>query len=72
MGSSFNLGKIFGIQFRLHYTWFIIFFLITVLLSWQVFPVFYPGWSQSLYWGIGISYLTKEKLSANRDDFCLH
>ncbi len=54
MGSSFNLGKIFGIQFRLHYTWFIIFFLITVSLSWQVFPVFYPGWSQSLYWGIGI------------------
>jgi Zn-dependent protease len=51
---GFNLGKIFGIQFRLHYTWFIIFLLITVSLSWQVFPVFYPGWSQLLYWGIGI------------------
>jgi Zn-dependent protease/CBS domain-containing protein len=51
---GFNLGKVFGIQFRLHYTWFIIFLLITVSLSWQVFPIFYPGWSQLLYWSIGI------------------
>jgi Zn-dependent protease/CBS domain-containing protein len=54
MGSGFNLGKIFGIQFRLHYTWFFIFLLITVSLSWQVFPIFYPGWSQLLYWSVGI------------------
>ena len=51
---GFSLGKVFGIQFRLHYTWFIIFLLITVSLSWQVFPIFYPGWSQLLYWTIGI------------------
>lgn len=55
MGSGFNLGKLFGIQFRLHYTWFFIFLLITVSLSWQVFPVFYPGWSQLLYWVVGIT-----------------
>ena len=55
MGGGFNLGKLFGIQFRLHYTWFIIFILITVSLSWQVFPVFYPGWSQLLYWTTGIA-----------------
>jgi Zn-dependent protease len=54
MGGGFNLGKVFGIQFRLHYTWFIIFFLITFSLSWQVFPLYYPGWSQLLYWAIGI------------------
>ncbi len=54
MGSGINLGKIFDIQFRLHYTWFIIFLLITVSLSWQVFPLYYPGWSQLLYWTIGI------------------
>ena len=54
MGSAFNLGKVFGIQLRLHYTWFIIFVLVTVSLAWQVFPSFYPGWSQSLYWAIGI------------------
>ena len=45
MGSAFNIGKIFGIRFRLHYTWFIIFVLVTVSLSWQVFPVLYPGWT---------------------------
>jgi Zn-dependent protease/predicted transcriptional regulator len=54
IGGGFNLGKLFGIQFRLHYTWFIIFLLITVSLSWRVFPVAYPGWSQPVYWTIGI------------------
>lgn len=54
MGSAFNLGKIFGIQFRLHYSWFIIFILITVSLSLQYFPSNYPDWSLALYWIIGI------------------
>ncbi len=54
MGGSFNLGKVFGIQFRLHFTWFIIFFLITISLSWEVFPAFFPGWNQPLYWVVGI------------------
>jgi len=47
MGSAFNLGKLFGIQFRLHFTWFVIFILVTVLLV-------YPDFSQWLYWIIGI------------------
>ena len=55
MGSAFNLGKLFGIQLKLHYTWFIIFILVTVSLAWQVFPGFYPGWTQSLYWAMGIA-----------------
>jgi len=54
MGSAFNLGKIFGIRFRLHYTWFIIFVLITVSLSWQYFPFVYPGWNLWTYWLTGI------------------
>ena len=53
MGSAFNLGKVFGIQFRLHYTWFIIFVLVTVSLSWQYFPFAYPGRGQLLYWVLG-------------------
>jgi Zn-dependent protease/CBS domain-containing protein len=47
MGGGFNLGKVFGIQVRLHYTWFIIFMLVTVSLV-------YPDWSQWPSWGIGI------------------
>jgi Zn-dependent protease/predicted transcriptional regulator len=55
MQSSINIGRIFGIQFRLHWTWFAIFLLITFSFSWQLFPEIYPGWSQFLYWSIGIT-----------------
>jgi len=54
MGSAFNLGKVFGIPFRLHYSWFIVFILITVSLSWYYFPVYYPDWSRLAYWVIGL------------------
>ncbi len=54
MGDAFNLGKVFGIQFRLHYTWFIIFILITASLSWQLFPGSYPDQPLLLYWVMGI------------------
>lgn len=47
MSKTFNLGTLFGIQFRLHFTWFIIFVLITGLLV-------YPGYDQWFYWVIGI------------------
>jgi len=47
VGGSLNLGKIFGIQVRLHFTWFIIFFLVIVSLV-------SPDWSQWLSWVIGI------------------
>jgi len=54
MGNAFNLGKLFGIQFRLHYTWFIVFVLVAVSLSTRYFPSNYPGWSQLVYWATGI------------------
>ena len=54
MGNAFNLGTLFGIQFKLHYTWFIIFVLITTSLSWQVFPANYSDWPVALYWITGI------------------
>lgn len=54
MNGAFNLGEIFGIQFRLHYTWFVIFAYVTVSLAWLVFPTDYPDWNQVLYWLVGI------------------
>jgi Zn-dependent protease len=54
MGNTFSLGKLFGIQFRLHYTWFIVFALVTVSLSTRYFPSVYPGWSHLVYWATGI------------------
>ena len=47
MGSAFNLGRVFGIQLRLHYSWFVIFILVTVSLV-------SPNWSQWLYWVMGV------------------
>ena len=47
MGGSLNLGKIFNIQVRLHYSWFVIFMLVTVTLV-------SPNWSQWFSWVIGI------------------
>lgn len=54
MGKSIQLGKIFGIPFRLDYSWFFIFFFITALLSLSIFPSNYPEWSTAYYWIVGI------------------
>jgi Zn-dependent protease/CBS domain-containing protein len=47
VGNAFNLGKLFGIQVRLHYSWFVIFMLVTLSLV-------YPYWSQWPSWVIGV------------------
>ena len=47
MGSGFNLGRLFGIRFRLHFSWFIIFTLVTFVLV-------YPDYSRWSYWVIGV------------------
>jgi Zn-dependent protease/CBS domain-containing protein len=51
---GFNLGKIFGIQVRLHYSWFIIFALITWGLAASYFPATYPTWSLTTKIAAGI------------------
>ena len=55
MGKSIQLGRIFGIPFRLDYSWFLIFIFITLLLSLSVFPSGYPDWSPVSYWVVGIA-----------------
>lgn len=58
MRGSINLGKIFGIPLRLHYTWFIIFALVTfslVLYPWVEPP--YPPIEQRIILGILTSLL---------------
>jgi len=47
------LGKYFGIPVRLHWSWFIIFVLVTWILGASYFPGTYPGWNRVTYWGIG-------------------
>ena len=48
MGGAVNLGKLFGIQLRLHYSWFLIFALLAVSLV-------APNWSSLFAWAIGIA-----------------
>ena len=52
MNRTFYIGRLFGIEFRLHFTWFIIFFLVTMLLV-------EPNYDRWFYWllGIGTSLL---------------
>ncbi len=42
-----SIGKIFGIDIKLHYSWFIIFVLVTWTLAASYFPTEYPHWSLS-------------------------
>jgi Zn-dependent protease len=45
MRGGIPIGKVFGIQLRLHYSWFIVFALVTWSLAASYFPATYPGWS---------------------------
>jgi Zn-dependent protease len=47
MGKAFSLGKLFGIQFRVHFSWFVIFILVTTSLV-------YPDYSKWLSWVIAV------------------
>ncbi len=53
MGRSLSLGKIFGIPFSLNYTWFIIFFLVTISLAMGLFPSQYL-WPEAQYWIVAL------------------
>ena len=55
MGNSLAIGRLFGIPLRLHYSWFVIFALVTISLSWEYFPANYPRWSDGEYWLLGIA-----------------
>lgn len=54
MGSSFQLGRVFGIPIWINYSWFIIFALVTFSLGGYYFPQNYPGWRTEFYWAIGL------------------
>ncbi|MBD3249013.1 CBS domain-containing protein [Candidatus Woesearchaeota archaeon] len=53
MDKSVKIGKIFGIEIDLHFTWFFIFALLVWGLSIGFFPEYYPGLSNTEYWILG-------------------
>jgi Zn-dependent protease len=49
-----SIGKVFGISIKLHYSWFIIFALVTWAMAASYFPAAYPAWSLSMKIGAGL------------------
>jgi len=47
------IGKIFGIQIGLDYSWFVVFALLTWLLATSYYPDEFKDWSPALYWSMG-------------------
>jgi Zn-dependent protease/predicted transcriptional regulator len=57
MSGDINLGRIFGIPFRLHWSWFLAIALIAWTLSIGFFPTTLPEHhgDRALYWGLGLA-----------------
>ena len=55
MKGSTKLFKIFGIDIKLHFSWWFIFALLAWSLSSAFFPQFYPDLSEKMYWMMGLS-----------------
>jgi len=56
VGKSFRIGKIFGIPLLLDFSWFLLFILITVTLSMDIFPqTAETAWPEAYYWIVGLS-----------------
>jgi Zn-dependent protease/CBS domain-containing protein len=54
MRPSITLGRIGGVEIGVHYTWLIIFALITWTLASGFFPTAFPGWEPAAYWITGV------------------
>lgn len=49
-----RLGRILGVEVRLHESWFLIFVLITWSLAGHYFPTTYPGLTSGAYLVMGV------------------
>ena len=54
MPGSLRIGKIFGIEISIHFSWIIILVLLTWSLAVGWFSQLYPGWSTITYWLVSL------------------
>ena len=54
MGSSFKIGKIAGVEIGVHWSWLIIFVLITWSFASGILEEFFPQWSETRRWIVGV------------------
>jgi len=55
MNGGVHIGRIFGINVRIDWSWIFIFLLVTWSLAIGVFPSWHPEWSLSLSWTVAIA-----------------
>ena len=53
-GNKLRLGRVLGIELKLDYSWFIVFFLVTWSLASHYFPMAHSGWPTSTYWSMAL------------------
>jgi len=53
IGNTLRLGRLFGIELKLHYSWAIVFVLVAWSLASHYFSMIHPGWSAGVYWAMG-------------------
>jgi Zn-dependent protease len=55
MNNSMKIFRVFGIDIKLHFTWWFVFALIAWSLSSAFFPHYFPDQTQTMYWSMGIT-----------------
>ena len=50
MGSSIKIGRLFGVDIGVHWSWIFIFLIVTWSFATGVFDDFYPGWTDAQKW----------------------
>lgn len=50
MGSSIKIGRLFGVDIGVHWSWIFIFLVVTWVFATGVFEEFYPEWSDAQRW----------------------
>jgi len=53
MNPSFKLGTVRGITIGVHWSWLVVFALLTYSLAVGVYPPMYPSWTTGAYWVVG-------------------
>ena len=50
---TLRIGRLLGIELRLHYSWLVVFALVVWSLAGHHFPMMNPGWAPFTYWWVG-------------------
>src|SRR5215467_13199359 len=54
MNRGLYIGRIFGINIQVDWSWILIFLLVTWSLAAGLFPAWHPDWSMALRWGVAV------------------